>query len=60
MPPIVVDVLGSQFAYADNESFAQAVNGLVAADNAVYGGTHKTAICTEMKTNRGINASSCP
>jgi Zn-dependent metalloprotease len=59
-PPIVLDLLTSQFTYADNESFAQAVNGLVAADTAIYGGTHITAICTEMKTNRGITASSRP
>jgi len=59
-PPILNDVLFSQFTYADNESFGQAVNGLVAADNTIYGGTHKSAICTEMETNRGINASSCP
>jgi hypothetical protein len=59
-PPIVIDLLASQFMYADNESFSQAVNDLVAADNAIYGGTHKTAICTEMETNRGIPAPSCP
>lgn len=57
---IVVDVLASQFAYADNESFTQAVNGLVAVDNGVFAGSHVAAICAEMKGLRGINASSCP
>ncbi len=66
-PPIVVDVLLSQFAYRDNETFAGAVNLLLAADDAVYGdgtagdgsGSHDAAICAEMKTARGINASGC-
>jgi hypothetical protein len=59
-PPIVIDLLTSQFTYMDNESFGQAVNALVAADNTVYGGTHKAAICNEMETQRQIPASSCP
>lgn len=59
-PPIATDVLASQFGYADNETFPQAVDGLVAADNAIFSGANVAAICTEMETNRGINASSCP
>jgi hypothetical protein len=59
-PPIVIDLLTSQFAYVDNESFGQAVGALVAADNAVYGGAHKSAICTEMEINRGIPTTACP
>ncbi len=67
-PPIVVDLLLSQFAYQDNETFAQAVNILLAADDAVYGdgtpgsgtGVNRAAICAEMKTARGISASGCP
>ena len=66
-PPIVVDVLLSQFAYKDNETFAGAVDLLLAADDAVYGdgtagdgsGPHDAAICDEMKTERGINATGC-
>jgi Fungalysin/Thermolysin Propeptide Motif len=65
-PPIVVDVLLSQFIYRDNETFNQAVNALLDADDAVYGnghvgsGPHDAAICAEMKTARGINTLRCP
>jgi hypothetical protein len=59
-PPIVIDTLLSQFAYADSESFSQAVNALISADNAVYGGVHNTAICNEMKGQRGIGGTVCP
>ncbi|MDX6636670.1 MAG: hypothetical protein QOJ01_181 [Solirubrobacterales bacterium] len=65
-PPIVVDLLTSQFAYADDETFKGAVNLLLAADDHIYGtnaagsGPHDAAICAEMKTQRGINASDCP
>ena len=67
-PPIVVDVLLSQFLYKDNETFKQAVNALLEADDSVYGnsngdpgtGAHDAAICAEMKTARGIDASGCP
>jgi hypothetical protein len=60
VPPIPVDVILSQFGYADNETFKQAVNGLVAADTTAFGGADVAAICAEMKGDRGINASSCP
>ncbi len=59
-PPIVTDVLVSQFGYANNETFQQAVNGLVAADTMHFAGADVTAICNEMKGQRGIDASSCP
>ena len=57
-PPIVVDVLLSQFIYKDNETFKQAVNALLEADDNIYGnstgdpgtGAHDAAICAEMKT----------
>ncbi len=66
-PPVVVDLLTSQFAYQDNETFKGAVNLLLDADDAIYGngvggsgtGVHHAAICAEMKTARGINASGC-
>jgi hypothetical protein len=60
VPPILIDVLVSQFGYSDNESFTKAVNALVATDTGVYGGSHVAAICFEMKTTLGIPASSCP
>ncbi len=65
-PPILVDVLLSQFIYKHNETFPQAVNALLKADDNVYGngnqgtGIHDAAICAEMKSARGIDASSCP
>jgi hypothetical protein len=59
-PPISVDVIASQFTYADNETFKEAVNALVAADNVIFSGANVTAICDEMKGQRGINASACP
>jgi hypothetical protein len=59
VPPIAVDVIASQFTYADNESFAQAVNALVAADRHIFAGHHVKAICHEMKRRRGIHASAC-
>jgi Fungalysin metallopeptidase (M36)/Fungalysin/Thermolysin Propeptide Motif len=64
-PPIAVDVLFSQFAYADNENFNGAVNLLIAADDAIYGngdffsGPHDTAICNEMVGQRHIASSAC-
>ncbi len=64
-PPIVVDVLLSQFAYADNENFTGAVNLLISADDAIYGngsfgsGPHDAAICSEMVGQRGIPDTVC-
>jgi hypothetical protein len=49
-----IDLLASQFAYVDSETFAQAVGALVSADNALFGGTHVPAICAEMRDQRGI------
>ncbi|MDX6587675.1 MAG: hypothetical protein QOI31_2148 [Solirubrobacterales bacterium] len=60
VPPIAVDVLNSQFLYADNESLSEAVDHLIDADNTLYSGGHIAAICNEMETERGIDASSCP
>ncbi len=60
VPPVAVDVIFSQFAYSKGETFTQAVDDLVAADQAVFSGTHIAGICAEMKTARGINAPSCP
>lgn len=48
------DLLASQFAYVQSETFAQAVGALVAADNAIFGGSHVTQICAEMRDQRGI------
>ncbi len=64
-PPIVVDLLLSQFAYADNESFAGAVNLLIALDDNFYGngnlgsGPHDAAICNEMVGQRHIGGTVC-
>ena len=51
---IDVDLLASQFSYVDHETFAQAVDALVAADQAIYGGTDAAAICAEMAGARAI------
>jgi hypothetical protein len=48
------DLLASQFAYVDRETFPQAVDALVAADRALNGGANVAAICGEMVVNRGI------
>jgi hypothetical protein len=64
-PPIVVDLLFSQFAYKDNENFTGAVNLLLAMDDSVYGngsagsGPHDVAICNEMAGQRGISGTDC-
>ncbi len=60
VPPIAKDVLSSQFAYSKGESFKNAVDDLVAADMALYGGTHVAAICLEMAIDRGIPSDTCP
>ena len=49
-----VDLLASQFSYVHSETFATAVGALVAADNAIFGGSHVAAICSEMRDQRGI------
>ena len=46
-------VLSSQFMYTTNEHFDDAVEALVAADQA-SGGANKAAICAEMETQREI------
>ena len=48
------DLLASQFAYIDKETFAEAVDALVDADTALNGGANVGAICNEMVVNRGI------
>jgi hypothetical protein len=48
------DLLASQFAYVDRETFPEAVDALVAADQALTGGANVAAICGEMVGNRGI------
>ncbi|MGH2925530.1 MAG: hypothetical protein ACRDK1_06090, partial [Solirubrobacterales bacterium] len=66
-PPIAVDVLFSQFAYAKNENFNGALDLLLASDDVLYGngtagsgtGAHHDAICTEMFSQRRINTSAC-
>jgi hypothetical protein len=54
------DLLASQFAYVDSETFGQALDALVAADASLYpapGTNHVAAICAEMVGQRGITGS---
>jgi Fungalysin/Thermolysin Propeptide Motif len=53
-PVLDRDLLTSQFAYVDRETFPEAVDALVAADRALSGGANVAAICGEMVVNRGI------
>jgi fungalysin metallopeptidase (M36) len=53
-------LLSSQFLYTANEHFDDAVQALVAADQAATGGANKAAICAEMETQRGISVADCP
>ncbi len=53
-------VLSSQFMYATNEPFDDAVVALIAADQASSGGANKDEICAEMETQRGISVAGCP
>jgi Fungalysin/Thermolysin Propeptide Motif len=49
-----VDLLASQFSYVNDETFGEAVDALVATDQAIYGGADVGAICAEMVAARGI------
>jgi hypothetical protein len=51
-----VDLIASQFLYAQDETFTQAVGHLIDADTVIYGGVHAAAICTEMVGARGVPA----
>ena len=51
---INVDLLTSQWSYVAHETFAQAVDALVAADQAICGGADAPAICDEMPGARAI------
>ena len=53
-------VLSSQFMYTPNEHFDDAVEALIAADQASSGGANKAEICAEMETQRGISVGDCP
>ena len=48
-------LLSSQFLYTANEHFDDAVEALIAADQASTGGANKAEICAEMETERGIS-----
>lgn len=52
-------LLSSQFLYTANEHFDDAVEALIAADQASTGGANKAEICTEMETERGISVGDC-
>jgi len=52
-------VLSSQFMYTTHEHFDDAVEALIAADQA-SGGANKPAICAEMETQREIDVADCP
>ena len=65
-PPIVVDVLFSQFAYEDNENFnggldlaARRRRRAVRQRHRRQPGPHDAAICNEMVPSRGIVSSAC-
>jgi len=51
-----VDVIASQFMYQRDESFKQAVGALVAADQSIYAGVHRLAICQELTVQERIPA----
>jgi Fungalysin metallopeptidase (M36) len=53
-------VLSSQFMYTIDERFDDAVQALIAADQASSGGANAAAICAEMETQRGISVAGCP
>jgi hypothetical protein len=53
-------LLSSQFMYATDERFDEAVGALIAADQALSGGANKGLICAEMETQRGIDVDACP
>ena len=46
--------------YSPGEKFSDAVDHLIDADQALYGGTHIAAICNEMVDERGIPGTDCP
>jgi hypothetical protein len=52
-------VLTSQFMYTPDERFDEAVEALIAADQAT-GGANQAAICAEMETQREIAVDDCP
>jgi hypothetical protein len=55
------DLLASQFAYVQKETFAEAVDALVLADQQLDGGAYVGAICNEMVVQRGITGTTrCP
>jgi hypothetical protein len=60
--PIAFDriVLASQFFYATNEHFDEAVDALLTADQDLTGGANASHICNEMETERRIFADGCP
>jgi Fungalysin metallopeptidase (M36)/Fungalysin/Thermolysin Propeptide Motif len=53
-------LLSSQFMYAADEHFDEAVVALIAADQALTGGANKDLICGEMETQREIEVGDCP
>ena len=53
-------LLSSQFMYTPNERFDEAVEALIAADQASTGGANQDLICAEMERQRGIEVGDCP
>ena len=53
-------VLSSQFMYTTNERFDDAVEALIAADQASTAARTRHAICAEMEIQRGISVAGCP
>ena len=53
-------LLASQFMYTPNERFDEAVEALIAADEASTGGANQDLICGEMEGERGIEVGDCP
>jgi hypothetical protein len=52
-------LLASQFMYTPDERFDEAVEALIAADQAA-GGANQAAICAEMENQRQIAVGDCP
>jgi Zn-dependent metalloprotease len=53
------DLISSQFDYLPTETFQQAAESLIDADQALNGGSFVAEICTEMQDHRGLTLTGC-